>query len=195
MGYIRLSGLGAQMPVRANIPRFRPTLRPRFTACPGGGGVGPDGRCGSVPMRRVSLGDVATVLNNGSVVYGQTLPTTQGWSRGRWNANNPNSAAYGPNGGMNLAQLQALYQTNPSALTPAQLAQLQTAGTVANTLPYSDLTQLPASGATVVSTVAPATTATASALSLTDPTTWPWYMWAAIAVGAYFIFSGGKGRR
>ena len=43
---------------------------------------------------------------------------------------------------MNLAQLQQLAQTNPAALTPQQFAALQSAGTIASTVPYSSAPQL-----------------------------------------------------
>jgi len=48
--------------------------------------------------------------------------------------------------GMNAAQLEQLAQTNPAALTPAQLACLQASGTVASTLPYSSAASLATTG-------------------------------------------------
>jgi hypothetical protein len=73
-----------------------------------------------------------------------------GVSQGAWSAT---SSPYGssptnPNNSQALAAAQALLQTNPSLLSPQQFQMLQQAGLVSNTLPYSSVSQIAASGAT-----------------------------------------------
>ena len=141
----------------------------------------------AVTQRRGRLGDVCSVMANGSRVCGPTptqpvggqlasrvprsyaiparsdgartpqppvyAPSGSGYAGAPWGQKTPQpygSSSPGGNlnaqslqtSGMNLAQLQALAQTNPSALTPGQLAVLQAAGTVASTLPYSSAASL-----------------------------------------------------
>lgn len=76
------------------------------------------------------LGDVATVLTNGSVVYGEGVPKF------------PTAVT--------------------SPIMPGQAVQ----------------TLVPQSGLVSGS----------ATFSWTDPTTWPWYLWAGLAVGAYLLF-------
>lgn len=90
------------------------------------------------------MGDVATMLDNGSVIYGEGVPTFP-------------------------AQILAGQQAVQSPITP-QLAQTVAAQTVA-------------ANAAVASPTLATTT-----VNLADLSTWPWYYWAAIAAGAYFLF-------
>lgn len=136
-----------------------------------------------------------------------TPPPWQGAPYGGWTAGsspygssplNPNPAA--------LATAQALLQTNPSLLTPAQWQLLQSAGLVASTVPYSSASQITTSGSGAIDpttgvpyaqelaaaqTGAIGTTTTAS--WLTDPTQElisgipNWGLVAAAGVGAYLM--------
>jgi len=63
---------------------------------------------------------------------GQYQPGGGGWRGGGYpNPNNPTSEN-------NLAQLTLQYQSNPNSLTSAQWDQLQAAGVIAGTVPYSN---------------------------------------------------------
>jgi hypothetical protein len=65
---------------------------------------------------------------------------------------------------MNLAQLQQIYQTNPSALTSQQWSQLQAAGTIPSTLPQSDASLVPTTGSTALTTTDPTALGTTSTI-------------------------------
>ena len=55
-------------------------------------------------------------------------------------------------------------------------------GTVTPAMALSKLTAITATGVTAPASV------------LTSPSTWPWYYWAALAGGGFFLFAGGKGK-
>jgi hypothetical protein len=106
-------------------------------------------------------------------------------------------------GGMNLAQLQAMLDRDPTSLTPAQFAALQRAGTVAGTVPYTSAALIPPTVPTAITPApaAPAPVAT-SGLDLTSimaklQTPYaglPLYEWLGIAAAGYFMFVRKKGR-
>ena len=113
--------------------------------------------------------------------------------------------------GMNLAQLQALYQSNPSSLSPAQLQQLQTAGTIAGTVPSSSSSLLtptsggaidPATGVPYATELATAQAAVATPASGTDIGTMletdyyglPLIAWLGIGGAAFVLLSRKRGR-
>jgi hypothetical protein len=76
-------------------------------------------------------------------------------SSSSWGSGNPNN----PTSQNNLAQLVLLYQSNPSSLTQAQWQQLQAAGVIPSTVPYSNaaLVNPQASSATGAGAIDPAT--------------------------------------
>jgi hypothetical protein len=98
-----------------------------------------------------------------------------------------------------LAQAQAVYNSNPAALTQNQWALLQSAGIIPSTLPYTSASSLPTSQ----STAAAAATAPASTdimLGTFDLTQFvesvPWWGWALGAGGVLLLWNSGKrGRR
>lgn len=112
-------------------------------------------------------------------------------------------------GGYNLAQLQQLYQTNPSALTPQQIQALQAAGTIAGTVPNTSGSLLtsssaasnaidPATGQTYASELAAAQAAAAgtsstSSIGTTLDSTYaglPLYLWLLIGGAGVFLLTG-----
>ncbi len=159
----------------------------------------------SYRRRHKALGDVCTVLQNGMSVClpspsATTTPAVQPGRRNfppsrarnnpqpwqNWNSrpNNPQpwqSQSYGSVSTSSALQTaQNLLATNPAALTTDQLTLLQQNGI--STAAYSA-----AVAAATPATVSAVATVAAPALSLTDPTTWPWYMWVGIA-GAGYLF-------
>jgi hypothetical protein len=102
------------------------------------------------------------------------------------------------NNALNLAQLQSIAQTNPSSLTQGQWAQLQAAGTIPNTLPYSSASQL----ATALPTTADDTSLSTVSTDLSttfsnalNTTYGPFPLWGwLVAGGAAWLFLG-KHRR
>ena len=155
-------------------------------------------------------------ISNMGPIGGSPWPTTYSPV---WGAGYQPPRTYPMNNGTNLAQLQALAQSNPAALTPSQVQQLQAAGTLPGTLPAANSSLIstgsgaidPATGQTYASelasaqaTLATATTPTTNPLSAvigTDPTTGAttvfgvdWYWLAGAAVAAYVLL-GRRGRR
>jgi hypothetical protein len=171
------------------VMRVTPTVRP----------VGP-----AQPVPVWSAGYAGGVTQSGA--WG---PGSQ-W--GGWN-NNAQSRTVSVDG-LNLAQMQQVLQSNPSALTPAQIQALQAAGTVPGTLPGTSASLVnstggaidPATGQSYASEVAAANAAAASASSSatasgsilgTDPTTGAttifgvdWYYVAAVAALGVYMLTG-----
>jgi hypothetical protein len=108
----------------------------------------------------------------------------------------PTPAPTDGSGGLNLAQIQQLANTNPGALTSAQWAILQSAGTIASTLPYSSASQLAVAGQVPVSSdgsVAPSSGLDLSVLStLYGPL--PLWAWLLVGGGGLWLLSGRRGR-
>ncbi len=121
-------------------------------------------------------------------------------------ANGPTgpSGSTGPTGSLSVAQ--ALLQSNPSLLTPAQWQQLQQAGLVAGTVPYSSAGQVPgsssaidpATGQTYASELAaaqagalaaPATGTDIGSVLSTTYAGLPLYLWLIIGGGGFFLLS------
>ena len=114
--------------------------------------------------------------------------------------------------GVSLATAQALLQSNPSLLTSAQWQQLQQAGLVANTVPYSSASQVPstssaidpATGVPYATELATAQAGTAAAAPTTGTdigtmlgTTYaglPLYLWLLIGGGGAYFMSQKRGR-
>jgi hypothetical protein len=154
----------------------------------------------------------------------------------QWGANPPggvwgsrsvygSSSSYGPNPNNpssqnNLAMLTQQYYSNPASLTALQWQQLQAAGVIPGTVPYSNaglvnpsasLSMPSSAGAIDPATGLPyaqelaaqqaaLTTPAASSVIGTDPTTGSttifgvdWY-WLVAAVGLVYVFSGKRGR-
>jgi hypothetical protein len=166
------------------------------------------------------MGDVCTVLQGGSrvcspgtpqqlpnwvqnagtsnIVVGPSLqaPNTtpsatpgSGWSP-RYRPSSP-----GISQNALLAQAMSVYNQNPGNLTANQWSQLQAAGVIPSTLPYSSAGQL----ATAAAAPAAATTTTTTTDLGTEISDFfssiPWWGYAIAGVGAYFLFfSGKKGR-
>ena len=162
---------------------------------------------------RRSLGDVCAVMSNGTRVCSpaplSAAPASRSYAirtpaaladgrastnyvraktgplpinNNRWQAggNGSNSQT----GGMNLAQLQQLAQTNPAALTPGQYAALQAAGTIPSTVPYSSVSQL----ATATVPTATATDATTTTTGIDLSQTYAGVpLWAWLGGGAFAL--------
>jgi hypothetical protein len=187
--------------------------------------------------RRRGLGTISTMVG-GSLIMGSdaiarpgprypimrpTQPTngspwksniSPAWGSG-YQPSGPYQVPAQPSGSLNLAQLQQLAQSNPSALTPSQIQQLEAAGTIAGTVPPTSAGLInstnsaidPATGQTYASELAMAqaaatlpATASSSVMGV-DPTTGAttifgvdWYWLAAAAVGV-FLFTQQRGRR
>jgi len=101
---------------------------------------------------------------------------------------------------------QAQLNSNPCGLTATQWSLLQANNVVPSTLPYASACQLPgaSAGVSVLASDSSSTDTTSDLtaslfpanFSWTDVTTWPWWMWAGAAGGAYLLFAGKKkGRR
>jgi hypothetical protein len=134
-----------------------------------------------------------------------------GWGGGGWSAA---GSPYGSQPSSNsLATAQALLASNPSLLTPQQWSQLQAAGLVSGTLPYSSAglvtatagTSVDASSAIDPATGVPYATELAAAQAGTSSTGigttltetvlgLPLYLWLVIGGGAVLLMSRG-GRR
>lgn len=115
-------------------------------------------------------------------------------------------------GGYNLAQLQALYQSNPNSLTPQQIQALQAAGTIAGTVPNTSASLLtsttggaidPATGVPYAtelaeSQAAAGTTATSGTdigtMLETDYYGLPLIAWLGIGGAAFLLLSRKRGR-
>ena len=174
---------------------------------------------------RKRLGDVCVVTAGGSRVCGADATAISG-SLAQTNPNAVTGAtmfattypSYFQNGGIQslrinpgsgpavpsvtslLAQAQAVYNSNPAALTQNQWALLQSAGIIPSTLPYSSASQLPNSQTAALAAVPTATTGDIM-LGSFDLTAFvgsvPWWGWALGAGGLLFAFSGPqkRGRR
>lgn len=169
-------------------------------------------------LGRGRLGDVCNVLSNGARVcssppLGVTMaihppvsnlryPIYLGVKSPNYSINYPCPAwGCGPTGISTHAPVPSLpvslvqqLQNNPGSLTPAQWAQLQAAGMVAGTLPYSSASQLPTpgtGGAVDPSTLAAPSASTDAFSTMYGPL--PLWGWLAVAGGAYFVFAK-KGR-
>ena len=186
------------------------------------------------------FGIVSTEVN-GAMVYGNPVsrisspargvparpivnPDQPGWPASAqrptgWGGNPPQAgggsyyqSGYGSGSQNNLAQLLLLYQSNPSSLTSAQWQQLQAAGAIPGTVPYSNASLVnpstssnaidPTTGIPYATELAETqaglttTTAAASTSSImgVDPTTGAttifgidWYYLAAAAALAYVM--------
>jgi hypothetical protein len=168
------------------------------------------------------MGDVCTVLQGGSRVCSsgtpQQLPNwvqnaglqnpiaTSGWTppiQANTGTGTPGqgwSPRYRPSSpgisqNVALAQAMSVYNTNPGNLSANQWAQLQAAGVIPSTLPYSSAGQL----ATAAAAPAAATTTAPTDLGtqISDFLgSIPWWGYAIAGVGAFFLLSGsGKGGR
>ncbi len=160
---------------------------------------------------KVAYTNTGTTNNYSTAVQQYLKATGGGIAPGRGTP-----GGWGGGGGGNqqaLAAAQQSYATNPSSLTQQQWTLLQQAGVIPNQLPYSAASTLGPSGSTASTGSCPASTpyadgygncfttaaaASASAaslagssslssISLTDPTTWPWYLWLGVAAGAYLL--------
>ncbi len=111
-----------------------------------------------------------------------------------WQQNNWSNGGQNQNGGLNLAQLQSIAQTNPSSLTAQQWAQLQQAGTIPSTLPYSSASLLPTTapiGTVDTSTAVLSTTGLPSISDTLNTTYGPLPLWGWLAAGgALYLFMG-----
>jgi len=158
----------------------------------------------------------------GGSQYGYSSESTQ--SGPGWSSTYGSSSQYGPSSGgsnpnnptsaNNLALLTQQYYNNPSSLTQQQWQQLQAAGVISSTVPYSNASLVSPSGSASTSsaidpatgipyseelsaaTAAAATTTSTSSFVGTDPTTGAttifgidWYWIAGLAVVAY-AFTG-----
>jgi hypothetical protein len=119
-----------------------------------------------VPVRGVPIRPVGPAYPPGGVIA-EVRPITPAWG------SNPQQWGPGYSGGSyvstgyqnpnlptsqnNLAQLTLLYQSNPSSLTPGQWQQLQTAGVMPATVPYSNAALVNPSGTTAASGIDPNT--------------------------------------
>jgi hypothetical protein len=128
--------------------------------------------------------------------------------------NNQNSQ-YGPvssqNNQQNLALAQQVLATNPSSLTPQQWSQLQSAGLVPSTLPYSSAASLsptittgastadassaidPTTGVPYATELAEAEAGSSSSATTALTTTYaglPLYLWLIIGGGGVYLLSG-----
>lgn len=154
-----------------------------------------------VPVRPVGPAYPVGVTETIQPTWGANPPR---WTGG-WGVNAPTT-------GTSLATAQALLQSNPALLTASQWAQLQQAGLVASTVPYSSAGQVPgsssgidpATGQTYASELAaaqagaaaaavPATGTDIGTMLSTPYAGLPLYLWLAIGGGAFFVFSK-KGR-
>ena len=142
--------------------------------------------------------------------WGGTPPQATGGSfygSGYQSPNNPTTQN-------NLAQLYQLYLSNPSSLTAPQWSQLQAAGVIPSTVPYSNAPLVNPAGSLSTSTAidpatgvpyatelaaaqAAATTGSASSVIGTDPTTGAttvfgidWYWLAAGGLVLMYVMSG-----
>jgi hypothetical protein len=113
--------------------------------------------------------------------------------------------------GLNLAQIQQLAQTNPGALTQAQIQALQAAGTLPGTLPASSASLItssagagaidPVTGIPYATEIAQAQAGVTPAASTDIGTTLqtpyaglPLYLWLLIGGGGLYLMSGKRGR-
>jgi hypothetical protein len=120
--------------------------------------------------------------------------------------------------GLTLQQLLQIYNTNPSALTAAQWTELQQAGVIPSTLPYSSASLLPTSGSAVAAgnplssagsdpqclalgmaggpypNCSPATAAVPTDFFSTQYGPLTGLEWVLVGGGAYFLFFRKKGR-
>jgi hypothetical protein len=157
------------------------------------------------PRRR--LGDVCTVVAGGSRVCSADATATSGsLMQAHPNlVNRVTSGQYSQGGnsiGNALALAQAVYNSNPAALTQNQWSLLQSAGIIASTLPFSSASQLPASQATAATAAVPTTASTDIMLGTFDLTAFvegiPWWGWAIGAGGVLLLMRGSgqkRGRR
>jgi hypothetical protein len=135
-------------------------------------------------------------------VWGRTPPSWQNPYAGGLAQQNPNN----PTSQNNLAQLVLLYQSNPSSLTSQQWQQLQAAGVIPGTVPYSNAALVqpnPGSFPSVnagVNAAAAAIAAPTSSIIGTDPASGAttilgidWYYVAAAGLAAiYFLQRRGR---
>ena len=141
------SGLGVTIarssPLISGVRAVKGTMLPST--------AGNEGNSFPVTAFPVAYPNPSPILTYGGSSTSQPQPITPPW--GGWNK------SY--SGGMStqaLAQLIQIYNTNPTALSPAQWSQLQQAGIIPSTLPYS-------SASLVQTTSAP----TVAASSVVDP--------------------------
>ena len=133
---------------------------------------------------------------------------SNGWGGGGWSAqNNPyGSTPQNPQNSQALAAAMALYASNPSLLTSQQYQLLQQAGVIANTVPYSSVSQIPASGGSgtssstndpqcvaAVCTGGPYPNCTCAAAATSglsaDYAGLPLWGWLAIGAGGVYLFT------
>jgi hypothetical protein len=170
------------------------------------------------------FGDVCTVLQGGSRVCSsgtpQQLPNwvqnaglqnpiaTTGWTpplQANTGTGTPGqgwSPRYRPSSpgisqNLALAQAMSVYNTNPGNLSANQWSQLQAAGVIPSTLPFSSAGQL-ASSAAATNAAAAAAAATPSTDIGTEISDFissvPWYVWAGGTVLVVYLM-GGSGKR
>jgi len=97
------------------------------------------------PVRPVGpsypVGPVDPVYSGGPTQWGGNPPQAGGWPGSGYGGGYGYSSYQNPNNPTsqnNLAQLAELYNSNPSSLTQQQWQQLQAAGVIAPTVPYSN---------------------------------------------------------
>jgi hypothetical protein len=178
----------------------------------------PPGYLGPINVRPVGPAYPVSPIANPT----QPAPWTPPWQSGGYGGggngySSPWSAAGSPYGSQpssnSLATAQALLASNPSLLTPQQWSQLQAAGLVAGTLPYSSAGLVTTTAGTSVdsSAIDPATgipyatelAAAQAGTSSTDIGTTlsetvlglPLYLWLVIGGGAVLLMSRSGGRR
>lgn len=141
---------------------------------------------------------------------------TGGYGSGGYGGGNGWSAGGSPFGSQpnsnSLATAQALLASNPSLLTQAQWSQLQAAGLVSSSLPYSSASLVtttagqsvdasaidPATGVPYATELAAAQTGGTTDIGTTLSETvlgLPLYLWLAIAGGGFLLLSRSGGRR
>jgi len=169
----------------------------------------------SRPVFPVNGGPVYPVSGGSPFRSAPYLPISGPYQFG---VNNPSQPVYGVQGGgwmnpatqssgvTNLAQLQQLYQNNPSSLTPAQVQMLQAAGTIAGTVPPSSASLLTGSSGAIDPTTgqpyatelaaaqAAGTTTTSTDPLMTDYYGLPLIAWLGIGGVGLFLLMGKRGR-
>jgi hypothetical protein len=173
-----------------------------------GGGVAAGGGYATAPIQLGPMMPYDSSYPGLSTGYRSTYGGSGSYGSGS-SANNPSSQN-------NLALLAEQYNSNPSSLTPQQWSQLQAAGVIPGTVPYSNSQYVnpsgsssalsasgaidPLTGVPYASEVAAAAVPATSSFLGTDPTTGAttilgidWY-WLAGGLALVYMFTMKKGR-
>ena len=171
------------------------------------------------PVRPIGPARPISITSNGGVIQNpiQVTGPYGGKNGSQYGGGYQSGTEYGsgyqnpnlPTSSNNLAQLTLQYQSNPASLTPQQWQQLQAAGVIPSTIPYSDASLVNPSASTATassSAIDPATgipyatelaeaeagtttTATTAASALTTQYGGlPLYVWLLIGGGAILLF-------